>query len=63
VSRGESRIVAVVTLRQDVRAGGVPVFPAADEAERDQMARLLAKLLRGTIHDLRNGSYVIVRHH
>ncbi len=59
---GQSQIVAVVTLRADVQAGGVPVFPAADEAERDKMARLLAKLLRGTIHDLEDGSYVIVRH-
>lgn len=62
MSPGESRIVAVVTLRRDVQAGGVPVFPVADETERDQVALLLAKLLRGTIHDLRNGSYVIVRH-
>jgi len=27
-----------------------------------QVARLLAKILRGTIHDLQNGAYVIVRH-
>jgi len=62
VSQGESRIVAVVTLRQDLGAGGVPVFPVSSDEERERVARLLAKILQGTIHDLEDGSYVIVRH-
>lgn len=59
---GESRILAVVTIGDNVVAGGVPVFRAADDDEREQVARLLAKILRGTVHDLQNGAYVIVRH-
>lgn len=56
------RIAAIVTLRKDLAGGGVPVFPAETEEEREQVARLLAKILRGVVHDLENGVYIIVRH-
>lgn len=62
MSGAEGRIVAVVTCSREVAGGGVPVFFARTEQEREQVARLLAKILRGTIHDLQNGAYVIVRH-
>lgn len=56
------RIVAVVTLRQDLPGGGAPVFPVDNEAQRERVALLLAKILRGVVHDLENGVYVVVRH-
>lgn len=56
------RIAAVVTLRQDHVPGGVPIFPVQNEQERERVSVLLAKILRGVVHDLENGAYVIVRH-
>lgn len=55
-------IAAVVTLRKEHIGGGVPIFPVADEEERERVAVLLSKILRGVVHDLQNGAYVIVRH-
>jgi len=42
--------------------GGAPVFPAESEEEREKVARLLAKILRGVVHDLENGVYIVVQH-
>lgn len=55
-------VTAVVTLRKDHIGGGVPIFPVENEEERERVALLLAKILRGVVHDLENGAYVIVRH-
>ncbi|TYP54920.1 capping complex subunit for YIEGIA [Thermosediminibacter litoriperuensis] len=55
-------ILAVVTLNGNQPASGVPVFYARDEAERDRIAAHLARILSGMVHDLENGSYIIVRH-
>jgi hypothetical protein len=56
------RIAAIVTLRKDLPGGGAPVFPAESEEEREKVARLLAKILRGVVHDLENGVYIVVQH-
>lgn len=56
-------IVAIVTLHPDtVQGGGAPVFVAKDEERLKRMALLLSKMTRGMIHDLEDGTYVIVRH-
>ncbi|MCG0274702.1 MAG: hypothetical protein L5655_00875 [Thermosediminibacteraceae bacterium] len=55
-------ILAVVTLDGKQPASGVPVFYAKDEEERNKIALHLAKILSGMVHDLENGSYIIVRH-
>lgn len=56
------RIAAVVTLRKDTVPGGVPIFPVENEQQRERVSVLLARILRGVVHDLENGDYVIVRH-
>ncbi|REJ33502.1 MAG: hypothetical protein DIU83_06125 [Bacillota bacterium] len=56
------RVMAVVTLRKDHPPGGVPVFAADDERQRERIALLLAKILQGVVHDLENGDFIIVRH-
>ncbi|MBO8141581.1 MAG: hypothetical protein H0Z37_05290 [Firmicutes bacterium] len=57
-----SRILAVITTREGVVGGGVPVFLVASEKERDQVSVLLSRILQAVVHDLQNGVYVIVRH-
>ncbi|MCR4430079.1 MAG: hypothetical protein NUV45_03560 [Tepidanaerobacteraceae bacterium] len=55
-------ILAVITLNEHQPASGVPVFYAKDERERDKIALYLSKILSAMVHDLENGTYIIVRH-
>ena len=56
-------IIAIVTLDETkVISSGVPMFLAEDEKERDKTSLLLAKITTGMVHDLENGSYIIVKH-
>lgn len=60
---GGSRIVAIVTAHPEtISGGGVPVFFSPDEGARERIAILVAKMLRSVVHDLENGTYVVVRH-
>ncbi|MEW5953224.1 MAG: hypothetical protein AB1815_05640 [Bacillota bacterium] len=58
----EQKILAVVTLDRQRVGGGAPIFEAADEEEREKVALYIAKILNAMVHDLENGSYIIVRH-
>jgi len=55
-------ILAVITLNMDQVSGGAPIFFARDEAGREKIARYLSNILNGTVHDLENGTYIVVRH-
>lgn len=56
-------ILAIVTTnREFVSNGTTPVFYARDDDERERVALLLSKVTMGMVHDLENGSYVIVKH-
>lgn len=59
---GAKKILAVVTLDMDRVAGGAPIFYAANEDEREKTARYLARILDAMVHDLENGTYIIVAH-
>lgn len=56
--------MAVVTLREGVvlEGGEAPVFFVTSEEEQERLSFLLSKILRGMIHDLENGVYLIVQH-
>ncbi len=59
-----SQILAIVTcqeLEQKIRSG-VPTFLLTDKEEVEEVAILLARILAGMVHDLKNGIYIIVRH-
>ena len=57
------RILAIVTLAPDkVVAGGAPTFIAANSEEREKVASYLGHILAAQIHDLENGTYILVRH-
>ncbi|MCL5290498.1 MAG: hypothetical protein M1489_05655 [Firmicutes bacterium] len=55
-------ILAVITLNMDQVSGGAPIFFARDEEERERMARYLGRILDAMVHDLENGTYIVVRH-
>ena len=60
--REGSRILAAVTLNREQVAGGAPIFFARSEEERERIASYIAKTLNAMVHDLENGTYIIVRH-
>lgn len=55
-------IAAAITIDADFIQGDVPIIVARDEDEREKLARHVANILRGTVHDLGNGTYLIVQH-
>lgn len=55
-------ILAVITLAMDKVSGGAPIFFARDEEEQEKIARYISKILDSTVHDLENGTYIVVRH-
>ncbi len=56
-------IVAIITIDKSVVSSNtVPVFYANSEEHQERLALLIAKITMGMVHDLENGSYVVVRH-
>lgn len=55
-------ILAVITLHADKVSGGVPIFFARDEEELEKTAGLISKIFDASVHDLENGSYIVVKH-
>ncbi|OPY58929.1 MAG: hypothetical protein A4E55_00535 [Pelotomaculum sp. PtaU1.Bin035] len=55
-------ILAVITLQMEKVSGGAPIFFARDEEEQEKIALYLSKILDAMVHDLENGTYVVVRH-
>lgn len=55
-------IVAAVTLNEKAAGGGLPIFYAKNEEEQIKVSRVLANIVKGMVHDLENGTFIIVRH-
>jgi len=56
-------ILAVVTGEDSVvESGSVPVFRIRDESERQRVAAYIGTITLGMVHDLRNGTYLVVKH-
>lgn len=55
-------IAAAITLSPDKVAGNMPIFVAKDEEDQNRMATLLSNILKGTAHDLGDGTLIIVKH-
>ncbi|TCO67878.1 capping complex subunit for YIEGIA [Marinisporobacter balticus] len=58
----ESIIAIITTDRSMISTTTVPIFYAKSEDEKEKLSLLVAKITKGMVHDLENGSYVIVRH-
>jgi hypothetical protein len=55
-------ILAIVTIKRDKVAAGVPIFYCDSEEEKEQVASNLTRITNGMVHDIGNGVYIIVRH-
>ncbi|WP_053956915.1 capping complex subunit for YIEGIA [Inediibacterium massiliense] len=59
----KDNIVAIVTTDKNmISTTTVPVFYANSQEQQEKTALLVAKVTMGMVHDLENGSYVIVKH-
>ena len=55
-------ILAIVALNKEQVSGGAPIFFARDKTEQERTANSLARIFDAMVHDLENGSYILVRH-
>ncbi len=55
-------VLAIITLHPEMVAGGAPIFVARNEDEQKRIALILSRVLKGMVHDLENGTYIIVKH-
>jgi len=56
-------ILAVITSEEGpVESGGAVVFRIRDEKERERVAKYIGTVTLGMVHDLRNGTYIVVKH-
>lgn len=57
-----SKILAIVTTNREAVAGGAPIFITSDSEEQKKTAFLLEKILDASVHDLKNGQFIVVDH-
>ncbi|SDW31108.1 hypothetical protein [Paenibacillus sp. CF384] len=57
-----AKIVAIVTMQHEQVGGGAPIFVEPDIAKRESTAFLLEKILDASVHDLKNGCFILVDH-
>lgn len=57
-----SKIMAVITTDKEKIGGGAPIFIANDDEEKEQIAFRLEKILDASVHDLKNGTFIVVQH-
>lgn len=56
-------ILAVITSDEEpAPSGGAVVFRIRDAKERERVARYIGTVTLGVVHDLRNGTYIVVKH-
>lgn len=55
-----AKIAAVVTIHKDKIGGGAPTFFADTLDEMQQTAFLLEKIMDASVHDLKNGTFIVV---
>lgn len=56
------QILAVITMDKDKVGGQAPIFYATSEDELQRIALYLARILMGAVHNLDNGTLIVVKH-
>ncbi len=56
------RILASITQFPQKVGGGVPIFYVDSEEEKERVAFFLSRVTEGVVHDIGNGTYIIVDH-
>ncbi|MDO7786491.1 hypothetical protein P6N53_04555 [Desulforamulus aquiferis] len=50
-----------ITINEDSVGGDMPIIFAKDEEDMQQLARHVANIMHATVHDLGNGTLLIVQ--
>ena len=56
------KIAAVVTTNRESVGGGAHIFVEDSSANAENTAFLLEKILDASVHDLKNGTFILVDH-
>ncbi|WP_304541530.1 capping complex subunit for YIEGIA [Desulforamulus aquiferis] len=54
-------LVLAITINEDSVGGDMPIIFAKDEEDMQQLARHVANIMHATVHDLGNGTLLIVQ--
>lgn len=54
--------LAIITTNKNMQSGGCPVFYAENNKDLQHKAMLMAKCVGGMVHDMTNGTLIIVKH-
>lgn len=55
--------LAIITTDKNVKyGGGCPIFYADDNKDLQKKAMLMAKSVGGMVHDMTNGTLIVVKH-
>ncbi|MCR8745332.1 capping complex subunit for YIEGIA [Romboutsia lituseburensis] len=55
--------LAIITMDKNLKSGGgCPIFYAEDNDDLQHKAMLMAKSVGGMVHDMTNGTLIIVKH-
>lgn len=54
--------LAIITTNKNMKSGGCPVFYAENNKDLQHKAMLMAKCVGGMVHDMTNGTLIIVKH-
>ncbi|PZD93511.1 hypothetical protein DNH61_23100 [Paenibacillus sambharensis] len=57
-----AKVAAIVTLDREAVGGGAPIFVEQSREQQEKTAFLLEKILDASVHDLKNGILVLVKH-
>ena len=58
-----SYTLAVITTDKNMKfGGGCPIFYAEDDKDLQHKAMLMAKSVGGMVHDMTNGTFIVVKH-
>ena len=56
------KILAIITTKRDLVAGGAPIFITENKDELEDRAFLLEKIMDAMAHQLNESTYIIVKH-
>jgi hypothetical protein len=59
---GGPRLFAAITEEPHKVGGGLPIFYVNSSEEKERVAAYISRIAGGVIHDVGNGTYIVVIH-
>ncbi|MDR5657910.1 hypothetical protein RH915_00245 [Serpentinicella sp. ANB-PHB4] len=56
-------IIAIITTNRELVSGGTaPIFYVENDEKKEEKALLVSKTTMGMVHDIGDGTYIVVKH-